>query len=845
MLMKDSLAEIARAFTEGVVFCHTDGQILHINAIGKRILAAHPTLLNNSNLSVISHLPELGFDKSIGRHIRSGQITPLPKYIFDDRYKHCHFEGMRFSTSDNNQPFILLIKFWDQSIRQNRFAAMNMSRLENQQNQQRYSQAIKQNERNMRLALTSTAESIWWLDVNANTIESDLVWQRALGSDGKACPVSVDSFLARVHPEDVPVLQRAINRLINHDMVLDQQYRIFDHDNNQCWFYIRGQATHRDDKGKALTVYGLHSDITATKLIEQRLSDTDTNLNVLLASMPDGVFIASDEKFVFANQAMLSILGYAQETFTNLPFSKIVEPEILPTWQKRYRARVAGKTDIPSRYEARLIKSNGDQIWVALIATRIDYQGKSSVMGIIHDITQQKATENLIWHQANYDALTALANRQYFETLLHQNIISAQRQDTTFALVLIDLDNFKDINDTQGHSCGDQILLQMAQRLNSMVDDKGLVARFGGDEFVILIYDASHLPAINEILYDLLAAINKPISVSGSQFSLTASMGISLHPTDTRSPSVLLRNADQAMYVAKQAGRDRFAFFTPAMDIAAQNKSALIHDLRAAIDANQWLLMYQPIIDLQQHQVSKAEALIRWQHPTRGMVAPDNFIPLAEETGLILQIGQWVLAEAIKTAKILRKNISPDFQVTINQSSKQFQQHDDRIQELTDIIEQHHIDADMIAIEITESTMFDGGKTAMQKLEKLRDMGVEVALDDFGTGYSSLSYLKKLDIDFLKIDKSFVWQLEKDNDDHVLIEAMILMAHKLGLKVVAEGIETREQLNILLQAGCDFGQGYLFSKPLPLDDIQVYIREFVWPLPYDLSRDQSIFKKVD
>ncbi|MDT8310395.1 MAG: EAL domain-containing protein [Methylophaga sp.] len=844
-MTSDSLEKIARAFTEGVAFCDIDGQILHINAIGKRILSTYLSINSCTNLSVVSLQPELTFSETIGRHIRSSQMIPLPKFIFDIRLKDCHFEGMRISSSDDNQPFILLIKFWDQTIRHNRFAAMTISRLKSQQNLQRYLEAIKQNERNMRLALTSTAESIWWLDVNANIMENDLIWQRVFGSDGKARPVSIECFLSRVHPEDAPVLQRAINRLINHDMVLDLQYRIFDHDNNQCWFYIRGQAINRDDSGKALTVYGLHSDITSTKLIEQRLSDTDTSLNTLLASMPDGVFIASDEKFVFANQAMLSILGYALENFTNLPFSKIVEPEILSTWQKRYRARVAGKTNVPSRYEARLIKSNGDKIWVALIATRIDYQGKSSVMGIIHDITQQKATENLIWHQANYDALTALANRQYFETLLHQNIISAQRQGNTFALVLIDLDNFKDINDTRGHSSGDQILLQMAQRLSQMVGDKGLVARFGGDEFVILIYDASHLPAINEILYGLLATINKPASISGSQFSLTASMGISLFPTDTRSPSVLLRNADQAMYVAKKAGRDRFAFFTQAMDIAAQNKSALIHDLKAAIETTQWLLMYQPIVDLQQHQVSKAEALIRWQHPTRGMVAPDDFIPLAEETGLILQIGQWVIGEAIKTAKMLRQNISPDFQVSINQSSKQFQQHDDRIHELTDIIEQHHIDADMIAIEITEGTLFDAGKTAMQKLVKLRDMGVEVALDDFGTGYSSLSYLKKLDIDFLKIDKSFVWQLEKDNDDHVLIETIILMAHKLGLKVVAEGIETREQLTILVRAGCDFGQGYLFSKPLPPDDLQVYIREFIWPLPYDLSRDRYNFKKVD
>ena len=830
------LDKISRAFTEGVVFCDPNGKILHINAIGKRILSAQPSISSCGNLSVISQAPELHFTETIGRYIRSGQMTPIPKFTFEETFRHCHFEGMRISSPELEAPYLLLIKFWDQTIRVDRFAALNMSRLENQQNQQRYLKAIKQNESNMRLALSSTRESIWMFDVVNNTLESALIWEKILGFEGKPRPISLDSLLSHLHPDDAPLMARAIDRLIKHDMVLDIQYRIFDQHNRLYWFHLRGRATTRDNLGQAITVYGLHSDITSAKLIEQKLSDTDASMNSLLRSMVDGVFIAREERFIFANESLLSILGYSKNSFLGLPFERVVFSENLDVWKKRYRARLDGRTDIPSRFETRLTKSDGKTIWVELISTQIDYQGQSCVMGIIHDITQHKASEQLIWQQANYDALTALANRQYFETILHQKMIRSQRLNTSFALLLIDLDNFKDINDTQGHDSGDQILLQVAQRLYSLTDKKGVVGRFGGDEFVILLDDIAMLENLESALYMLLSTIKAPIAVAGAQYTLTASIGVSLYPCDASSPSVLLRNADQAMYVAKHAGRDRFMFFTPDMHIAAHNKVVLINDMREAMHENQWLLHYQPIIDLQQRMVTKAEALIRWQHPAKGLIPPDEFIPVAEESGLILQIGEWVLHEAINTARELREKVSNTFQMTINQSSKQFQQHDERIQELTEIIAQHHVEPDMIVIEITESALFDGGQIAMQRLEKLRDMGIEVALDDFGTGYSSLSYLKKLDIDVLKIDRSFVSQLEQDTNDQVLVEAIILMAHKLGLKVVAEGIETLEQLHILLRAGCDFGQGYLFTKPLLKEDLEQFIAQFVWPLPTEAPK---------
>ncbi len=829
-MKRANLAKIAKAFTEGVVFCGIDGQIIHINDIGKRILAVHPCILTCNNFSVLSKAPELSFQKSIGRYIRTGQMTPIPKQTFDERLQHCHFEGMRFAFDDPNHSFLFLIKFWDQSIRMDRFAALKKTRSHNQEAQNRYFQAIKENEASMRLALNSTAESIWQLDVDYSMMESELVWQKILGFYTKPQRFSLENFLMHLHPDDAPMLQRAIERTIEFDSLLDCQYRILDKDHNLFWFHLRGRATKLNNDGKALTITGLHSDITAAKLLEQKLNDTDASMNSLLCSMVDGVFIAKEECFAFANDSMLSILGYSRSAFINLPFEKVVDPENLEVWQKRYRARIKGKTDIPSRYETRLMKADGSRIWVELIATRVDYQGQPCVMGIIHDITDHKANVNLIWQQANYDALTSLANRQYFESIFQQKMNNAQRLEASMALLLIDLDNFKDINDTQGHGCGDQILLQLAQRLDAFVADKGFVGRFGGDEFVMLIdYDTS-MRDLEPVVYQLMSVLKRPISVAGTQYSLTASIGISEFPKDGASPAVLIRNADQAMYFSKHNGRDCFSFFNQEMYTAAHQKMALISDLRAAIIEKQWLLLYQPIIDLQQHNVTKAEALIRWQHPEKGIVSPDNFIPVAEESNLILEIGEWVIHEAINISRWLRKHVSKDFQIAINQSARQFQQHDERTQELTEIIAAHNIDADMISIEITESTLFVGGKKAMQKLEKLRQMGVEVALDDFGTGYSSLSYLKKLDIDVLKIDRSFISQLEVDSDDQVLVEAIILMAHKLGLKVVAEGIETLEQLNMLVLAGCDYGQGYLFAKPMPVHDLKDFINDFEWPL---------------
>jgi diguanylate cyclase (GGDEF)-like protein/PAS domain S-box-containing protein len=451
--------------------------------------------------------------------------------------------------------------------------------------------------------------------------------------------------------------------------------------------------------------------------------------------------------------------------------------------------------------------------WVSLQASA-NINRTTCLMAVI-DITDRKKAEETIFNQAHIDLLTGLPNRRLFKDRLQQALVNAHRQEQQLALMFFDLDHFKYINDTLGHDAGDDLLIEATQRIQMCIRESDTLARPGGDEFTLIMGDLHDPNGVNRVAQSILEVMAQPFKLKKESCYISISIGIAMYPDDAENADELLNKADQAMYAAKKLGRSQFCYFTPTMQALAENRLRLANDLRTAIIEKQFSIVYQPIVELTSGKVEKAEALIRWQHPTRGQVNPIDFIPVAEDSGAIKAIGEWVFLQVADQVAIWRKTINPQFQISVNKSPVQFQTHSVGYKDWIEHLQQLNLPGNAITVEITEGLLLNASQAVTDKLKAIRTAGMQISIDDFGTGYSSLSYLKKYQIDYLKIDRSFVSNLSINSTDMAICEAMILMAHKLGMKVIAEGIETEEQLQLLKQAGCDYGQGFLFSKPLP------------------------------
>ena len=444
-------------------------------------------------------------------------------------------------------------------------------------------------------------------------------------------------------------------------------------------------------------------------------------------------------------------------------------------------------------------------------------------LAIYQDISERKNQEKIIWDQANFDVLTRLPNRRLFTGRLQQEIKKSRREDSQLALFYIDLDRFKEINDTLGHGVGDKLLVSVAERIQNCVRDSDTVARLGGDEFTLIVPHLREISDSTFIADSIIQSLGRSFTVDGHQFYVSASIGVTVFPHDGDDAPTLLRNADQAMYAAKKAGKGRYSFFTEHMQKTSQQRAQLIQDIHKAIQHNEFQVYFQPIIELDTDAVTKAEALLRWPHPEYGFISPADFIPVAEEIGAIVQIGNMVFEQTLQFIKTIKEKFNQDLQVSVNVSPVQFMSVTDLAQKWATRIHEAGLSANNILIEITEGVILSADPQITDSLLAFRKDGVEIAIDDFGTGYSSLSYLKKLDVDYLKIDRSFIMNLGNDANDLALSEAIIVMAHKLGLRVVAEGVETQAQRNILAHIDCDYVQGYLYAKALPPEEFEAFL----------------------
>lgn len=460
------------------------------------------------------------------------------------------------------------------------------------------------------------------------------------------------------------------------------------------------------------------------------------------------------------------------------------------------------------------------------LETRFVTRDKNTVLAIVRDITERKSAEAKIYNLAYYDELTELPNRELFSQSLERTIAQAKQDNQKFAVLFVDLDRFKRINDTLGHTIGDELLKDVADRLAKCTRSTDSVAhldqaasgniklaRLGGDEFVIKLYGVDSEDSVALVANRVVDALTPPFTCAGHQFVVTPSIGIAMYPQDGRTGEELLMNADSAMYRAKAVGRNNFKFYSETMRTKSLHRLDLENLIRTAIEEQQFELHYQPKVDAETFRLVGAEALLRWNHPERGAIAPDDFIPIAEETGLIIPIGQWVLTEACKQVKLWSTSPVGSVPVSVNISSHQFRDNG-LIRDVLDAVSLAGIKTTDLELEITESVLLQDVDKTLIELRALKEAGISLSIDDFGTGYSSLSYLKRFPIDTIKIDRSFVQDLHHDTDDAAICAAILAMSRQLGLNVVAEGVETREQLEFLRRHKCNHIQGYICSKPL-------------------------------
>lgn len=568
-------------------------------------------------------------------------------------------------------------------------------------------------------------------------------------------------------------------------------------------------------------IIGMLVDITARCAAERTANERLNFIGQLIEAIPSPLFFKDAEaRYLGCNKAF--------EAFIMRPRAELIGHSVFdispPELAARYHEADQALFDRPGvqSYEASVEAADGMRRDVIFNkATWLQADGSmGGLVGVITDITERKQTEALVWVQANYDPLTGLPNRRLLHDRLSELMKKAHRDHASVAVLYIDLDRFKEVNDALGHEAGDQLLVEAARRIVGCVRESDTVARQGGDEFTVLLPGLSDRAPVERIAEDIITAIDHPFCLGDDLAYVSASIGITFFPQDATTSTDILKNADQAMYHAKDAGKNRFSYFSPSMQEHALQRLQLGKDLRSALAKAQLELHFQPILHLASGKVRKAEALLRWNHPTRGQIPPDEFIPVAEELGLIDAIGTWVFERAIDFILRWRALHPPaagmpcPLQIAVNASPQQFLR-GQSLEVLMLRLESVGLPGSCISIEITEGLLLDEQPVVIAQLARLSAAGIQVSIDDFGTGYSAMAYLKRLDIDTLKIDRSFVRDLTTDPGDLAITEAIIAMAHKLDIKVVAEGVETLAQQARLSAAGCDYSQGFLFSRPLP------------------------------
>ena len=689
--------------------------------------------------------------------------------------------------------------------------------------QLRIEAALFKSEEMHRCLINSMPHQVFWKDLDLRYVGCNKVFSDAAFMASPEDVVGLNDFdfpwahsAERIIREDRAIIETGIPILSCEDQLLGP-------DGTLHWYVISKLPLY-DANGKTMGVLGTIEDITKIKHAEiaQRLQARaiDASVNAIVIT----THTAAGNIIEYANPAFTRISGYQP--------SEVIghDCRLLQGTDTKQEGLTALRTALSQQLEATVVLRNyrkdGTLFWNQLhVAPVSDTKGNvTHYVGVLNDITNSMQYQAQLEHQANHDALTKLPNRNLFNDRLEQAIVYAKRYQHSIWVVFVDLDNFKLVNDSLGHDIGDRLLQTVASRLTNCLRKSDTVARLGGDEFMLLLIDHSDAQLSPRIVNAVLAAVASPVLLDAHELTLTCSVGVSVYPKDGDNGQLLLKNADIAMYRAKDAGRNQLQFYTSEMNARITERTLIENHLRYAVARNELLLHYQPRLDLRTGRISGMEALIRWQHPELGLVPPMRFIGVAEETGMIVEIGNWVLRTACAQNKAWQMAGLPALHVAVNVSARQFRKShfaDDVVKALAD----SGLDAKYLELELTESLMMQDVDEAVATLVTLKELGVALSIDDFGTGYSSLSYLRRFPIDYLKIDQSFIRDMLSDPNGAAIVRSIISLGHNLNFKVIAEGVETEAQLAYLERDDCDEMQGYFFSRPVPAEAFTIMLEK--------------------
>lgn len=657
-------------------------------------------------------------------------------------------------------------------------------------------------------------------------------WTMHFVSDGSReltgyCPDELEynkltSLELITHPEDRVRVRQAILGVMECNGRYRQQYRIQHRDGREKWVLERG-AVVRDELGRRV-LEGFIEDITEQMLAQRQLADAELRYRSIFEDSVVGMFQTSvDGHYLAANRALAELYGYENPPALIVGLSDIAGRLYVEAGRREEFKTLIREHGRVTDFESEVYRRDGSRIWISEHA-HVVYSPEGEALyyeGTVEDVTAQHNYRQQLEYQATHDPLTGLPNRNLLQDRLQQVLHLAQRKGSKGALAFVDLDNFKLINDSLGHGAGDKLLVEVARRLNACLRETDTVARYGGDEFVLILGDYGGLSDTLHILHRVRDAVGEPIMLDNQEVRVDCSLGVSVFPDDGAELGVLLRHADAAMHHAKKLGKGQFQFYTESLNVEARDRLALDSALRRAVDQDDLYVVYQPKVD-SRGRACGFEALVRWDSAEFGSVSPVRFIPLAEENGLIGQVTWFVLRQACHQAAAWRAAGHPHLRVAVNISPSLFREKD--LAALVGaVLEEAGLPAENLELEITEGMLMGDVQRALAVLGELKAMGVDIAIDDFGTGYSSLAYLKRFPIDILKVDRSFVLECDSGNGGLAITRAIVSLAHSLNLRVVAEGVEKQTQLAVLNALGCQEFQGYLFAKPMPAAQLAAYL----------------------
>ncbi len=686
----------------------------------------------------------------------------------------------------------------------NTIEELNLKRLVSEQEQK-----IRKREQQLARAQKITHLGSWEWDIVSGKMSWSDEMYRILGIEPASAPASYKGFLERVHPEDREAVKIRVRNALKKCRSINSHYcRIVHPDGTIRTIHGQGEVL-LDDAGKLISVVGISHDVTERRQMEEERA----RMAMIVESSNDAIFsISLDGVITSWNRGAENVFGYSAGEIIGNQIVTIIPAERYDE-RSRILQTILGSGQV-NDFETTRIKKDGSQIQVSITTSPIrDADGKITGNSVIaRDVTERRRLEEIIKHQAYHDTLTDLPNRQLFMDFLSLEVAQARRNETKLAMLFLDLNGFKQINDTLGHSCGDRLLQEVAQRLRASIRESDTVARLGGDEFTVLMPDLAHTDDVGIVLNKILGVFQKPFMLDNFPVEASTSIGVCMFPDDGESCEELMKKADIAMYDAKRSGKNSYQFYNAEINSRTIKRQNIEGFLRTAVGRGELELLFQPLVCSDTRGIIGAEALLRWRHPEQGLMAPDQFLAIAEDSGVIVPIGEWVIRNACNQARAWNDKGYP-LSVSVNLSNRQFHQ-TNLIENTYRILTETGLTPQHLEFDVTEKTIMADTDYSLRIMQAFTGMGVTLAIDNFGCGSSSMQLIKKMHTHRVKIDKSFVTNMLSEPDDMAVVNAVIAMTHNLNMKVVANGVETEDQLSVIRQCGCDQLQGYVISEPL-------------------------------